>query len=93
MRCFAVKLGLNIDAQFIGRVEGKGPVPLEACFVETANLPIGIAKMIIDGRIVGFEFNRLFKLFNGILVSGDFIINPAKTIDDITVFGLNSTAR
>src|SRR6516162_6705272 len=61
--------------------------PLEARLEHASDLPIGIAEMIVDGRILGLELDRALQLFDRLLHVAEPVIGPAEGVDDVTVVG------
>src|SRR5262249_10626308 len=49
--------------------------------------PIGVAQMIVDGRILGLELNRPIERLDGLIEVADPVERPAERIDDIAVVG------
>ena len=46
---------------------------------------ISIAEMVVDGRIVGLEFDRALQIFHRVVVIAEPEIGPAERIDDVAV--------
>src|SRR3954451_10284832 len=72
-----IRLGLEI-----ARVR-----PLETCLELAADLPIGIAEMIVDGGIFRLELDRVFEVLDRLLVVADAEIGPSERVDDVAVIG------
>src|SRR5260370_10079696 len=61
--------------------------PLEARLQHASNPPIGIAEVIVDGWILGLEFDGALQLLDRLLHVAEPIIGPAEGADDVTVVG------
>src|SRR6476660_3451917 len=61
--------------------------PLEARLQHASNPPIGIAEVIVDGWILGLEFDGALELLDRLLHVAEPIIGPAEGVDDVTVVG------
>src|SRR6516162_7834227 len=59
--------------------------PLEARLQHASNPPIGIAEVIVDGWILGLEFDGALELLDRLLHVAEPIIGPAQGVDDVTV--------
>src|SRR6266498_1901396 len=59
--------------------------PLESCFQDAADAPIGVAEMVIDGRILRLEIDRALEMFHRVFVVADAVIGPAERIHDVTI--------
>src|SRR5262249_62190677 len=54
--------------------------PLEARLQNATNLPVGIAQMIVDGRVLGLELDRVLEMLHRLVELADPIIRPAERI-------------
>ena len=54
-------------------------------FQQSTDAPVGIAKVVIDCRVLGPEHHGAFKMLSGTLVIAKAVKHPAKAIDDIAV--------
>src|SRR5262249_57444459 len=61
--------------------------PVEAPSKLAPAPPIGIAEMIVDGGILGLEFDRALELLDRLLHVAEPVIGPAEGVDDVTVVG------
>ena len=61
--------------------------PLEPRLERPSGLPIGVAEVIIDGRIVGLELDRALQALHRLVVIAQAIMCPAERVDDVTVVG------
>ena len=59
--------------------------PLERGLQRAADLPVGVAEMIVDGRILGLELDRALEMLHRLVVIADAVIGPAERIDDVAV--------
>ena len=59
--------------------------PLKARLDHAADLPIGIAQVIVDGRILGLELDGAVELLDRLLVFADPVIGPAQRVDDVAI--------
>jgi len=59
--------------------------PLETRLEGAANAPIGVAEMIVDGRIFRLELDCAFELLDRLLLIAAAEIGPAQRVDDIAV--------
>src|SRR5580698_11527829 len=60
-------------------------IPLEMRVELAAHAPIGVAEVVVDDGIGGFQFDRLFELARRFLVMTELEIGPAEAIHDIAV--------
>src|SRR6202011_1418737 len=60
-------------------------IPLEMRLEFASGAPIGIAEMVVDHWIRRFKVDRPFELLHRLVVAAEFVIRPAKTIDNISV--------
>ena len=60
-------------------------IPLEMRFEFAPDPPIGIAKVVVDHGIGGFEVDRPLELLHRLVVAAKLVIGPAKTVDDIAI--------
>src|ERR1700757_2112118 len=58
VRQAVLDLGLDLRQVFRLRLQIAGMRPLEFRFQRAADTPIGIAEMVVDGGILGFEIDR-----------------------------------
>src|SRR5262245_51134815 len=61
--------------------------PLETRLQHPSDLPIGIAEMIVDGRILGLELDGALELFDRLIHVAEPVIGPAQGVDDVAVVG------
>src|SRR6185312_5513119 len=54
--------------------------PLEARLEHTADAPIGVAQMIVDGRIFRLQLDRAFELLHRLVIVAELVIGPAERI-------------
>src|SRR3954469_18230378 len=60
-----LELFLDLDeVLWVFRVEIARMRPLKTCFEQPTDLPIGVPEMIVDGRVLGLELDRLFEVFD-----------------------------
>src|SRR5262249_42055124 len=52
--------------------------PLEARLDHAANLPVSVAQMVVDGRILGLELDSMLEMLHSVLVLANAIVRPAK---------------
>src|SRR5262249_35973088 len=81
------QLGFNLNEIVVLGLEVARMGPLEARLELASDPPIGIAEMIIDGRILGLELNRTLELLDGLLDVAEPVIGPAEGVDDVTIVG------
>ena len=70
-------LGLRLE---VARVR-----PLELRLERAPGLPIGVAEMVVDGRIVGLELDRALQVLHRLVVVAEPEIGPAERVDDVAV--------
>ena len=68
-------------------IEAQRPFPLEARFGVAPDPPIGIAKMLVDGRVLGLERNRALQLDHGLDIFLGAILDPPQAVGDKTIVG------
>src|SRR5262249_46642122 len=61
--------------------------PLEARLQHASDPPIGVAEMIVDGRILGLELNGALELLDRLVHVAEPVIGPAEGVDDVAVVG------
>src|SRR5712671_5275164 len=61
--------------------------PLELGLQRAADPPVGVAEMVVDGRIDRLELDGALELLDGLVVVADPVPGPAERIDDIAVIG------
>src|SRR6266849_8934994 len=61
--------------------------PLEFGLQHAIDLPINVAKVIVDGRIDRLEFDRALEVLHRLLVIAKPVVGPAERIDDVAVIG------
>src|SRR5215472_2173905 len=83
----AVELGLDWFDLVLLRPELQRPTPLIACLHRTAALPIGIAQMIVDCRVFGYQLDRLFEVLHCARVIAEPVMRPAQAIDNVAILG------
>src|SRR6516164_7536526 len=54
---------------------------------QASNPPIGIAEVIVDGRILGLELDGALELLDRLVHVAEPVICPAEGVDDVTVVG------
>src|SRR5437899_616863 len=82
-----VELGLDRLDLILLRPELQGSPPLKARLGGTPALPIGVAEMVVDRRILGHELDRLFEILNRARVIAEPVMRPAQAVDDVAVLG------
>src|SRR5437899_9346999 len=80
-----VELGLDRLDLILLRPELQGSPPLKARLGGTPALPIGIAEMVVDRRVLGHQLDRLFEILNRARIIAEPVVGPTETIDDIAV--------
>src|SRR5262245_43414098 len=73
-----LQLVLDLDQIVRLRLEITRMRPLEARLDHTTDLPVGVAQMIVDGRILGLELDSMLEMFHSLVVLSNAIIRPAK---------------
>src|SRR5207244_1625539 len=61
--------------------------PLEARLQNATHLPVSIAQMIVDGRVLGLELDRVLEVLYRLVKLADPIIRPAERIHDVAIIG------
>ena len=61
--------------------------PLELRFQRTVDLPIDVAEMIVDGRVVGLQFDGALEVLHRFVIIAEPVIGPAERVDDVAVVG------
>src|SRR6202790_1402930 len=69
------------------RPELQGAAPLETRFDEPAGLPIGVAQMVVDRRVLRHQLGRLFEVLNRAGIIPHPVMRPAEAVDDVAVLG------
>ena len=59
--------------------------PLEFGFQGAAEAPIGVAEVIVDGRILGLQLHGALEVLHRLVVVVNAVIGPAEGIHDIAV--------
>ena len=59
--------------------------PLERRLERAPDLPVGIAEMVVDGRIFGLELDRALEVLHRLVVFVDAVVRPAERIHDVAV--------
>src|SRR5712691_6365889 len=80
------RLELHLDLGEVLRVVGLEVArmgPLEAGLDHPPDLPVDVAEMIVDGRVLGLELDRAFEVLDRLLVIANPIIGPSERVDDI----------
>src|SRR6516162_7427989 len=81
------QLGFNLN-EIVGLgIEIARMGPLEARLQHASDPLIGIAEMIVDGRILGLELDGALELLDRLLHVAEPVIGPAEGVDDVTVVG------
>ena len=62
--------------------------PLEFCFQHAAGPPIGVAEMIVDGRIFGLELDRALELLHRLFVIADPFVKLTEQMIATSAFQL-----
>src|SRR5687768_15590533 len=74
---------LQDQLQFLALgAEIAGMPPLELRLQLPARLPIGVAEMVVDDRIVRFQRYGALQLGHRLIVTPEPVIGPAKAVDD-----------
>src|SRR5512139_1948164 len=76
-----LQLVLDLHQFFGVGLERGGMRPLEPGFELAPDFPIGIAEMIVDGRVLGPDFDRALEMLHGLVVFPDPVIGPAERVD------------
>ena len=50
-----------------------------------ARAPIGVAEVVVDGRVAGLQLDGLLQLAHGLVVAAEAVIGPAQAVDDHAV--------
>src|SRR6267378_5979012 len=74
----------RLDLVFL-RPELKRPPPLIAGLVHPAALPIGVAQMVVDRRVLRHQLDGLFEVLNRTGVIAHPVMRPAQAVDDVAV--------
>src|SRR3954451_15133767 len=74
----ALELVLDLDEIVWLGLEITRMRPLEARLNHATDLPVGIAQMVVDGRILGLELDSMLKMLYRIVVLADAIVRPAQ---------------
>ena len=82
-----IELGFDRRDVFLFRPELQRPAPLIARFGQPAIAPIGVAEMIVDGRVGRHQFDRPFEILNGAGVVAHAIMCPTEAVHDVAVLG------
>src|SRR5690606_33366289 len=82
------KLLLDLNQIIRLRVQTRRLIPLETRFAVPANLPVGIAQMIVEHGILRPQFNGLFEERDGSRVVSKLVVRPPQAIDDVAVVRL-----
>src|SRR5687768_16833664 len=64
-----------------------GMPPLELRLQRAARLPVGVAEMVVDDRIVSLQGDGALQLRYRLVVAAEAVIGPAETVDDVAVVG------
>src|SRR6202023_435050 len=67
------------------RSELQRPTPLKPGLGRTPALPIGVAQMVVDRRVLGHQLDRLFEILYGARIIAEPIMGPTQAVDDIAV--------
>ena len=68
-------------------LEVAGMVPLEPRLELVARAPVGVAEVVVDGRVAGLERDGAFELLHGARIVAEPVIRPAEAVDDEPVLG------
>src|SRR5829696_5493219 len=59
-----------------------GVLPLELGPEAPADLPVGVAEVIVDDRVARLQLDRLLEFAHGVLVAAEAVVGPAEAVDD-----------
>src|SRR5262245_4683504 len=72
------ELVLDLDELLRLRLEIARMRPLKARLDHATDLPVSVAQMVIDGRILGLELDGVLQMLHSVIELTDAIIRPAK---------------
>src|SRR5690606_3946209 len=78
----AADLRLDAGNLVVFGIESQRVRPLEPRLVAPADLPVGIAEMLVDRRVAGLQGHRALQLAHGLLVAAGHIEGPAEAVRD-----------
>src|SRR5262245_24963534 len=80
-----LELLFDLGELFGLRLEVAGMRPLEARFEDAVDLPVCVAEMVVDGRVLGPELDGVLEVLHGLLEIADSVVGPAERVDDVAV--------